>query len=84
VARIVEPTSKMTAVGVLEELGVPARHRNTFTAALRRCVARDYRATLAAACARHCARSSAASLVLYDVTTLHFEAENEDALHRVG
>jgi hypothetical protein len=74
-ARIVEPTSKLAAVGVLEELGVPAPHRNTFSAALRRCVTRDYRGTLAGACARHSARTGAASLVLYDVTTLHFEAE---------
>jgi hypothetical protein len=83
-ARIVEPTSKLAAVGVLEELGVSAPHRNTFTAALRRCVDKDYRAILAAACAAHSRRSGAASLVLYDVTTLHFEAENEDALRKVG
>jgi hypothetical protein len=83
-ARIVEPTSKLAAVGVLTDLGVAAPHRNTFTAALRRCVDKDYRATLATACARHSARSGAASLVLYDVTTLHFEAEHEDALRKVG
>jgi hypothetical protein len=83
-ARIVEPTSKLAAVGVLGELGVPAPHRNTFTAALARCVDKDYRASLAAACAAASRRSGAASLVLYDVTTLHFEAENEDALRRVG
>jgi hypothetical protein len=83
-ARIVEPTSKLAAVGVLEEIGVPAPHRNTFSAALRRCVAQDYRGTLAAACASYSRRSGAASLVLYDVTTLHFEAENEDALRKVG
>jgi DDE family transposase len=83
-ARIVEPTSKLAAVGVLADIGVGAPHRNTFTAASRRCVAKDYRGTLASACAGHSARSGAASLVLYDVTTLHFEAENEDALRRVG
>jgi hypothetical protein len=83
-ARIVEPTSKAAAVGVLEEIGVPAPHRNTFAAALRRCVAQDYRGTLAAACASHSRRGGAASLVLYDVTTLHFEAEHEDALRKVG
>ena len=83
-ARIVEPTSKLAAVGVLAEIGVPAPHRNTFTASMRRCVADDYRATLAGACARHSVGSGAASLVLYDVTTLHFEAENEDSLRKVG
>jgi hypothetical protein len=83
-ARIVEPTSKSAAVGVLDELGVVAPHRNTFTAALRRCVDKDYRAALAAACAAASRRAGAASLVLYDVTTLHFEAETEDKLRRVG
>lgn len=83
-ARIVEPTSKLAAVGVLQEIGVVAPHRNTFTAALRRCIAKDYRATFAIACRAHSARSGAAALVLYDVTTLHFEAENEDALRKVG
>lgn len=83
-ARIVEPTSKLAAVGVLEEVGVAAPHRNTFTAALRRCIAQDYRGTLATACAAASTRAGAASLVLYDVTTLHFEAEHEDSLRRVG
>lgn len=82
-ARIVEPTSKLAAVGVLTDIGVVAPPRNTFTAALRRCVAQDYRAALATACAAHSSRSGAASLVLYDVTTLHFEAEHEDSLRKV-
>jgi hypothetical protein len=60
-ARIVEPASKLAAVGVLDKIGVPAPHRNTFTAALRRCIAKDYRATLATACRRHSARSGAAA-----------------------
>lgn len=47
-------------------------------------MAQDYRGTLAAACASYSRRSGAASLVLYDVTTLHFEAEHEDALRKVG
>lgn len=83
-ARIVEPTSKLAAVGVLSELGVPAPHRNTFTAALKRCIDRDYRAVLSTAATVHAARSGPLALVLYDVTTLHFEAEAEDDLRRVG
>ena len=83
-ARIIEPTSKLAAVGVLDEIGVPAPHRNTFTAALRRCIARDYRSVLACACTAHARRSGPLALVCYDVTTLHFEAENEDRLRRVG
>jgi hypothetical protein len=47
-------------------------------------VDKDYRVTLATACAAASRHSGAASLVLYDVTTLHFEAENEDKLRKVG
>ncbi|MBP2364339.1 IS1634 family transposase [Pseudonocardia alni] len=83
-ARIIEPTSKLAAVGVLDELGVPTPHRNTFAAALKRCIDRDYRGTLATAATGHATRSGPVALVLYDVTTLHFEAENEDELRRVG
>jgi transposase len=85
-ARIIEPTSKLAAIGVLEEIGVPAPHRNTFTAALKRCLERDYRGQLAAACLAHSARTAAGrlSLVLYDCTTLYFETDEEDTLRRVG
>jgi len=85
-ARIIEPTSKLAAIGVLEEIGMPAPHRNTFTAALKRCITRDYRSTLAIACMRHSASTAAGrlSLVLYDCTTLYFETDTEDELRRVG
>lgn len=83
-ARIVEPTSKLAAVGVLSDLGVPAPHRNTFAAALARCIDRDYRATLATACTRYSAARGVAAFVLYDVTTLYFETESEDDLRKVG
>jgi transposase len=85
-ARIIQPTSKVAAIEVLEELGVPAPHRNTLTAALKRCITRDYRNILAKACLGHSASTSAGrvSLVLYDCTTLYFETENEDDLRKVG
>ncbi len=83
-ARVVEPTSKADSVRVLRELGVPAAHRNTFTATLRRCAQRDYRDKVAAACFAHAAGIGDISLCLYDVTTLYFEAEQEDDLRRVG
>jgi hypothetical protein len=71
-ARILEPTCKLAAIGVLEEIGISAPHRNTLNAALQRCVQRDYRGILAKACLAHCAATPAgrASLVLYDCTTL--------------
>ncbi|MFW6195420.1 MAG: IS1634 family transposase, partial [Chloroflexota bacterium] len=85
-ARIIEPTSKLAAIGVLEEIGVGAPHRNTFAAALKRCIRRDYRGQLATACLAHSAGTAAGrlSLVLYDCTTLHFETDTEDELRRVG
>lgn len=45
-ARILEPVSKLATIGVLEELGVDAPHRNTLNAALKRSQARDYRGAL--------------------------------------
>lgn len=83
-ARLVEPTSIREAVRVLDELGVVAAHRNTFTATLRRCASRDYRDQVATACFNHVATAGDVSLVLYDVTTLYFEAEKEDDLRKVG
>jgi hypothetical protein len=84
VGRIIEPTSKVDTLRVLAELGVPAPSRSTVTRCLQRAVERDYRATIAAACYRHVTRSSGLAMVLYDVTTLHFEIEREDALRKVG
>jgi len=84
-ARLVEPASKVATVGILEDLGVAAPHRNTLGAALKRCQARDYRGTLAKACLAHSVRTTGTSaMVLYDVTTLHFENEDEDELRKVG
>jgi transposase len=84
-ARLVEPVSKLATIGVLEELGVAAPHRNTLTAALKRCQKRDYRDILAKACLAHSVRTTGtAALVMYDVTTLHFENEDEDELRKVG
>jgi hypothetical protein len=84
-ARIVEPTSKADTIRVLAEVGVPAPSLRTIFRSLRRAVDGDYRNTLAKACRAHCARAAGqASMVLYDVTTLHFETEVEDELRKLG
>jgi hypothetical protein len=84
-ARCVEPASKLATIDILGELGVRAPHRNTLAAALKRAQARDYRGQLATAAWAHSVRASGrAALVLYDVTTLHFENGQEDDLRRVG
>lgn len=83
-ARIVEPTSLSDSIRVLRELGVTPKHRNSLTNALARCQKNGYRSQLAAACFSHVMASGDVSLLLYDVTTLYFEAEKEDALRKVG
>ena len=84
-ARCVEPASKLATIEILNELGVRAPHRNTLSAALKRATTRDYRDTLAKAAREHSVRTTGTSaLILYDVTTLHFENTDEDDLRRVG
>ncbi|MFC0647434.1 IS1634 family transposase, partial [Cellulomonas phragmiteti] len=84
-ARCVEPASKLATIEILNDLGVRAPHRNTLSASLKRATARDYRDTLAkAARAYSLASAGTSALILYDVTTLHFENGEEDDLRRVG
>ena len=83
-ARVIEPTSKADTVRVLTEIGVASPHRVTFMRCLKRVIERDYRAVIAHACHRHATRGGSLAVVLYDVTTLHFEVEREDSLRKVG
>ena len=83
-ARIIEPTSKADTIRVLEEIGVAAPGLRTIFRSLGRCVARDYRDQIAKACMARTAAGGPVVMVMYDVTTLHFEAEKEDQLRRVG
>lgn len=84
IARLVEPTSKSDSVRVVEELGLQSAHLSTFKRALIRCAQRNYRAIVAQQCFDYSLKTSGLSLLLYDVTTLCFEAENEDDLRKVG
>ncbi|MDY5139617.1 IS1634 family transposase, partial [Actinotignum timonense] len=77
-ARIVEPASKADTIRILDELGVEHASLRTIFTTLRRCADKDYRSQLAQACFQHATKSGDLSLVLYDVTTLYFEAERED------
>jgi hypothetical protein len=79
-ARIIEPTSKADTVRVLAELGVPGPTRVTFMRCLKRLIERDYRTIIGKACYRQ----GGLALVLYDLTTLHFESDVEDRLRKVG
>jgi len=83
-ARIIEPTSKADTVRVLAELGVPGPSRVTFMRCLKRVIERDYRTVIATACYAHWTGQGGLALVLYELTTLHFETDVEDRLRKVG
>ena len=84
VARLVEPTSVADAGRVLREIGIAPAHRNTFVRTLQRCTADGYRDDIAQRCFAHAATAGDLNLLLYDVTTLYFEADKEDDLRKVG
>lgn len=84
IARVVEPTSLSDVDRVLAELGRRSVSLSTRKRTLRRCVDGQYRDRLAGLCFTHAATVGDLSLVLYDVTTLYFEADAEDSLRKVG
>ena len=84
IARIVEPTSILDTGRVLTDLGrVPASEK-TMRRTLTRATSGKYRDQIATVCFEHAITAGDVSLCLYDVTTLYFEAEHEDALRKVG
>jgi len=83
IARIIEPVSKLDSLRVLEEAGVAAASYRTVERRLRVYAKEAWRRKLSAACAAH-ARLGRASLVLYDVSTLYFEADKGDGFREPG
>jgi transposase len=84
IARIVEPTSKADAARVLTDLGADTVSYRTIQRHLAKVNSGNYRDAVAGKCFTHAADRGGLSLLLYDVTTLYFEAENEDDLRKVG
>lgn len=84
ITRVVEPTSLLDVDRVLAELGRTSASLSTRKRTLRRASAGGYRAQIASACFNNACATGDLSLVLYDVTTLYFEAEKEDDLRKVG
>lgn len=82
-ARIIEPTSKEDSLRVLAETGVASASYRTIKRRLPTYAATEWRAALAGACAQRAALGPA-SLVLYDVTTLHFEIDAGDGFREPG
>lgn len=83
VARLVEPTSKLDSLRVLADLGVSGVDKNRLFRCLQRASTGDYRSKLATQCFVQASRSGIA-LVLYDVTTLYFEVQQEDEYRKPG
>jgi hypothetical protein len=82
-ARIIEPTSKLDSLRVLDEAGVAAPSYATLKRRLPRYGEPLWRKDISAACAKHAALGPA-SLVLYDVSTLYFETDQGDGFREPG
>ena len=82
-ARIIEPTSKLDSLRVLEEAGVDAPSYATLKRRLPQYAKPLWRKGISAVCAAHAALGPA-SLVLYDVSTLYFETDQGDGFREPG
>jgi len=82
-ARLIEPTSKLDALRVMGEAGLPAPSYRTITRALPRYADDEFRSKLAAACAARAVLGPAA-LVLYDASTLYWETSEGDGFREPG
>jgi hypothetical protein len=82
-ARIIEPTSKLDSLRVLDEAGVAAPSYATLKRRLPIYAKPLWRKDISAACAAHAALGPA-SLVLYDVSTLYFETDQGDGFREPG
>jgi hypothetical protein len=82
-ARIIEPTSKIDSLRVIEEAGMVPVSYPTLNRRLPVFAKPAFRQSLSTACASH-ARLGPASLVLYDVSTLHFETDAGDGFREPG
>jgi len=83
IARIVEPTSKLDSLRVLADLGIYGLSKNQLFRCLERSVDQNYRKIISQLCFDHVA-SQNLNLVLYDVTTLYFEVQEEDVYRKPG
>jgi Transposase DDE domain len=83
-ARIIEPTSKLDALRVLDEVGVVGMvSYRTLCRRLPRYGTSLWRKGISTACAAR-ASLGPASLVLYDVSTLYFETDQGDGFREPG
>lgn len=78
VARLVEPTSKLDSIRVLQDLGINGVSKDQLYRCLQRVIANNYRDKIAKLCFTYASKGAGITLVLYDVTTLYFEVQKED------
>ena len=83
VARLIEPTSKLDTIRVLSNLGLRAPSKNQINRLLPQIVAKGYRDILSEKCLKFAGKKGL-SLLLYDVTTLYFEINEEDEFRKPG
>ena len=82
-ARVIEPTSKLDSIRVLEELGIAAPSYPTIKRRLPVYATPQWRQQLAGVCADHVGLGPA-TLVLYDVSTLYFDIDHGDGFREPG
>lgn len=83
IARIVEPTSKLDSLRVLSDLGIGNLSKDRLYRCLARIIKEDYRTIISGLCFDH-SFNQGLKLVLYDVTSLYFEVQQEDGYRRSG
>lgn len=82
-ARIIEPTSKLDTVRVLGEVGIASASYSTIKRRLPMYAKDEWRQAISNTSAAR-AGLGAASLVLYDVSTLYFETDKADGFREPG
>lgn len=82
-ARLIEPSSKLDTIRVLDEIGIVAPSYPTINRRLPGYATDEWRQQLARACAAHVGLGPA-TLVLYDVTTLYFDIDEGDGFREPG
>ncbi len=83
IARIIEPASKLDTIRILDELGLKAPSNTGIHRCLDRAAEAKYRDGLSTACVAFRGVEQL-TLVLYDVTTLFFQVEQEDEFRKPG
>jgi transposase len=82
-SQIIEPTSKADSIRVLSGLGIQAPTDKEIRCSLKRTIKKDYRKLIADKCCEYIGKNEG-TLLLYDVTTLHFEISKEDDYRKSG